>query len=53
MPTKNTNQFGEFQRGNAISKKANGGFYGMVNCDVNHETCSCTSSYAIARIIEE
>jgi len=48
MPQK-LQQFGSFQNGIAISKKAKGGFYSLLNIDVHSETGSATCSSAMEK----
>lgn len=36
--------FGNFYKGNAISKKISGGFHSLVNCDIHSEPGSVTKN---------
>jgi hypothetical protein len=51
MPLKSTT-FGDFYKGNSLSKKIRGGLISLVNCDVHSEVGSVTGSYAFEKISE-
>lgn len=46
---KDDNNFGDYHKGIALSKKIKGGFHTLINCDVHSESGSVTGSYALEK----